>query len=465
MSDLLASGVWVLVAYAAVLAALGGWIGRRVQNSGGFFVADRNLGPVLLFATILAANLGAGTTVGAAGLGYRDGLSAWWWVGSAGIGTLLLAFVVGPRLWKVAKLQRLLTVGDFLEYRYGRPVRLVIAILLWFATLTIVSAQLIAMSEIVAAVSGSSRWVGVLLGGTVVLVYFRAGGLISTAWVNLVQLGVLLGGFLIAVPWALSAVGGWDAVASLGDSSEDYLAFLRGGASGWVYVPLLAPAFIVSPGLVQKAYGAANPRALRLGLGAAGVALLLFACVPVLFGMIARAHAPELATAEQALPHVFVAILPPALGLLGLAAVFSAEVSSADAGLFMLSTSLSKDLYQSVLRPSATDAEVLRAARRAAVVGAVLSMLLALVLESVVASLTVFYSILSVSLFVPVVAGVFVRRGGVTEALCAIGAGLAALGTVRLASPSEAAAWLDPMVVGLVVSALVFALLAFVRRK
>ena len=50
----------------------------------------------------MAANIGAGSTVGAAGLGYRDGLSAWWWVGSAAIGSLILAFPVGPRIRPIA---------------------------------------------------------------------------------------------------------------------------------------------------------------------------------------------------------------------------------------------------------------------------------------------------------------------------------------------------------------------------
>ena len=61
------ASLWGILAYAAGLIALGAWIGRRVDAAGSFFVADRKLGPVLLFATILAANLGAGTTVGAAG--------------------------------------------------------------------------------------------------------------------------------------------------------------------------------------------------------------------------------------------------------------------------------------------------------------------------------------------------------------------------------------------------------------
>src|SRR2546426_11786523 len=77
----------LLLAYSALLIALGLWIGRRVKSAGDFFVAGRGLGPGLIFATFVAANIGAGSTVGASALGYRDGLSAWWWVGSAGIGS------------------------------------------------------------------------------------------------------------------------------------------------------------------------------------------------------------------------------------------------------------------------------------------------------------------------------------------------------------------------------------------
>ncbi len=65
-----------LAAYLLALIALGLWIGRRVESSGTLFVAGRRLGPLLIFATVLAANIGAGSTVGAAGLGYRDGLAA-----------------------------------------------------------------------------------------------------------------------------------------------------------------------------------------------------------------------------------------------------------------------------------------------------------------------------------------------------------------------------------------------------
>jgi solute:Na+ symporter, SSS family len=68
----------VLVSYALALMALGLWIGRRVRVAGDFFVAGRRLGPGLLFSTMLAANIGAGSTVGATALGYANGISAWW---------------------------------------------------------------------------------------------------------------------------------------------------------------------------------------------------------------------------------------------------------------------------------------------------------------------------------------------------------------------------------------------------
>src|SRR3954463_15192010 len=85
----------LLVTYSLAQIALVVWIGRRVRTTSDFFVAGRSLGPGLLFSTMLAANIGAGSTVGAAALGYRDGLSAVWWVGAASIGSLVLALWVG----------------------------------------------------------------------------------------------------------------------------------------------------------------------------------------------------------------------------------------------------------------------------------------------------------------------------------------------------------------------------------
>ena len=92
----------VLSAYSAGLMALGLWIGRRVHSSSDFLVAGRQLGPGLIFSTMLAANIGAGSTVSATAQGYLQGVAAWWWVGSAAIGSTALAFWIGPAMRRVA---------------------------------------------------------------------------------------------------------------------------------------------------------------------------------------------------------------------------------------------------------------------------------------------------------------------------------------------------------------------------
>ena len=132
---------------------------------------------------------------------------------------------------------------------------------------------------------------------------------------------------------------------------------------------LTGPAFIISPGLIQKAYGAASARALRIGVALNALALMLFAFVPVLLGMVAQVALPGIEDPNLVLPTVLREQLPAWLGALALAAVFSTEVDTCDAILFMISTSASKDLYKRYLSPAASDAELLRVARIAAVIG------------------------------------------------------------------------------------------------
>lgn len=456
----------LLLAYSVGLILLGLWIGRLVKTSDKFFVAGRQLSPLLLFATLLAANIGAGSTVGAAGLGYRDGLSAWWWVGSAGIGSVILAFVVGPRIWSIATKHNLRTVGDYLDLRYGPAVRGVVASLLWIGTLSILAGQLIALAFVLEAVADIPKVFGCLIGGLVMTTYFTAGGLLTSAWVNLVQLVVLMAGFAIAIPFALSAVGGMGEVLRVSSEVDpSYLNFWRGGNSGWTYVGLLVPAFVISPGILQKVYGARDKNTVRWSVSLMAVVLLIFAVAPPLLGMIARVAHPGLVNHELALPTVLVHQLPLVLGSIGLAAIFSAEISSADAILFMLATSLSQDLYRRFLNPEASDAQVLAVSRGAAVMGGTLGVALAITLPSVISALSIFYAVLGVSLFVPVLVGIFTKKGGVPEALAAIAGGAAVLLFVHFQTEGQGFGVWRPALLGILGGAVCFALVLLARSR
>ena len=444
----------VLVIYAVALMGVGLWRGTRVGGTGGFFVAGRRLGPGLLFATVLASNIGAGSTVNAAALGYRDGLSAWWWVGSAGVGSILLAGWIGPRIRRLASRHDLRTVGDFLELRYGASVRAVVALLLWVGTVAILAGQLMAIGWVLNVVTGIDRWVGCALGGVVITVYFTAGGLLTAVWVNVVQLAVLVAGFIVVFPLAVNGAGGWTDVVAGTRDIPGYWNGWAGGGSGWFYLAMLGPSFVVSPGLLQKVYAARDDRAVRVGIGLNASALLVFAAAPVLLGMIARAVYPNLAHQDLALPTLLMDAVPPPVGALGLAALFSAEVSSADVILFMLATSLSQDLYRRFLKPSASDREVLRVARLAAIGGGGLGTLLAVLAESIADVLAFFYTLLSVSLFVPVVAGLYLRRVETPEALGAIAAGVSLATVVQITTSGAGLGGMTPAMWGLGAAAL-----------
>jgi SSS family solute:Na+ symporter len=446
----------LLIAYSFGVVGLGVWSARYVRTSSAFFVAGRSLGPGLIFASMLAANIGAGATVNVTGLAYRDGLSMWWWSGSAGLASLVLAFWVGPRIWALAKEHGFYTTGDFLEFRYGSAVRGIITSLVCFGSLWILAAQLIAGAAIINVLTGAPRWVGSVVGGAVMTIYFAAGGLLGTAWVNSVQLVVKLVGFVAALPFAIEAAGGLTAFSSptLPPTFTD-ITYSSGPGYGWTLLALTGPAFVISPGLIQKSYGAASARALTIGVGLNGVALMLFAFVPVLLGMAGRVALGPGISQDHVLPTVMTQLLPAWLGALGLAAVFSTEVDTSDAILFMISTSVSKDLYKRYLKPAATDAELLRVARLSAVVGGVLGVVLSIYLSTIVAAMTVFYSLLGVSLFVPVLGGLYLRRAGQPEALGAIAAGVITLLVVRF-EVAGSYPWIDPTLTGLIASAIVF---------
>jgi SSS family solute:Na+ symporter len=206
---------------------------------------------------------------------------------------------------------------------------------------------------------------------------------------------------------------------------------------------------------MQKAYGAVSERAVRIGIGVQAAALAMFAFAPALLGMAARATHPGLSNPNIVLPLVLVEQLPPWFSALALAAVFSAEVSACDAILFMLATSLSQDLYKRFLQPEADDREVLMVARLASVAGGAGAVVLALLLETVQSALAIFYALLGVSLLVPVVGGLYLRRAGAREALASIVAGNVTLLLVRFGPPRVFAS-VDGTVAGLAASAAAF---------
>ena len=105
---------------------------------------------------------------------------------------------------------------------------------------------------------------------------------------------------------------------------------------------------------------------------------------------------------------------------------------------YMLTTSLSQDLYKRFLDPVADERRVLAVARVTTVVAGALGTALAIVSPTVIGALTIFYTLLGVSLFVPILGGLYVPRAGTRHALVAMVLGVGTVLTVQISKIGRA---------------------------
>ncbi len=367
----------------------------------------------------------------------------------------------------MAKKHGLATLPDFLEFRYNKSVKALISVLFWCGALAILAAQIIAISTILNTVAGIPKWEGCVIGGTVAIVYCTAGGLMSSAFVNMFELAVTMSGLLLAVPFAIHSLGGWShvhelVVAHKGSEAAASPMFSMVGVGSkqlFAWIAFLVPSFMISPGLVQKVYGARDVKTVRLGVGLNSIGQALFAFVPPLLGLCAFAALPHLSDPELALPSAMKLLLPRWLGVWTLASIFSAELSATDAILFMLSTSLAVDLYKTFLNPGISQQKLLMVSRIASVCAGVVGILLATILPSIITAVSIFYVLMAVSLFVPVVAGLYSRRVLSSAALASILAAVITTVATIILTHGQGVWLFSPQAVGITTAALV--MLAF----
>ena len=417
----------VIALYAVLLIAVGVIISRRVKGADDFFVGGRKMAPFLLFITLVAPNIGAGSTVGVAGMGFTSGISAAWWIIASAVGTFILAFVIGPKIWEIAKNNGFYTLGDYLEYRYNRYFRGLISLMMAIGTLAIFAGQLMGIGWILSVVADIDKITSVLIAAVVVVLYFCAGGFLSAVYANLIEACVKLIGFIVAVPLILAFVGGFEGlhtkvVANMANATQSAAYFSFDGLGTTVimgFFLMLMPSFFLSPALIGKVYSARDKKTVRISTFFCGVVMLLFSIIPVILGMAAYAIAPDLPQRDLALPYVMKECMPFWASALALAAIFSAEISAADAVLYMITTSFTKDLYKSFINPTISDEKLIKGGRIVTVLAGIIGIGLAIVLPNVISALSIFYSLMSVSITAPLLFGLFTKRSSAFSAIFA----------------------------------------------
>ncbi|MCT8978777.1 sodium:solute symporter family protein [Clostridium sp. CX1] len=455
--------------YCIALIIISVVVSKFVKSGSDFIVAGRRFNSGLLFATLIGGNIGAGSTVGITGLAYTSGISAVWWMIMSGIGSLVLAFFVGPKVWELSVKYNLLTAGDFLDKRYSKKFKGVFSTMMAIGTLALFAGQLMGVAWILNVIADVPKTTGVIIGALVVTIYFAFGGIVSAAYVGILKLVVVLAGFIIAVPFALGHVGGFSGLhtmvsANLADvaKTNSYFSFFGLGATVIIgYFFMLTPSFFVSPGLVGIVFGSKDKSTIRKGTTYNAIVQFVFAFIPAILGMCTFAMFPHLTQQDLALPTAMKELLPTWVSAIALAAVFAAEISTADTVLYMLTTSFTNDIYKTFFKPKTTDIELLKLSRYVTFICGVLGVGMSLLLPNIITALSIFYTLMSVSLTAPLLFGIFSNRP--TAAAASVSAILGVAVTIILTFGIKVKLFgiLNAQTTGMIVSLIIMAIMMY----
>jgi high affinity choline transporter 7 len=225
----------------------------------------------------------------------------------------------------------------------------------------------------------------------------------SVAWTDIFQLGLVAIGLLAALPFALHGAGGLQAswlhyVAARPDGSS--VVPLHRSAGGLWSAPAIVSWWDVSLMLVfggipwncyfQRVLSCRTPDKARGHSILAGVMTIAFVVPPLLMGIAAFSYPwPPQTLARlqlhpaETLPLLFADAVPPAIGILGLAAIIGAVTSSFSSSILSAGSMVSWNGLKRLVWPSLTIVQMKRVIRASILLFGAAATLLALKVQSV----------------------------------------------------------------------------------
>jgi SSS family solute:Na+ symporter len=364
--------VVVITIYAVFIFGLAQWVSREKsghsKDTSDYFLASKALPWWAIGASLIAANISAEQIVGMSGSGYAIGLAiaSYEWMAA------LTLLIVGKFFLPIFLRNRIYTMPQFLEHRYGKTLPVIMAIF-WLALYVFVNLTSIIWLGSIAVnkVAGIDQDVALIALGGFALLYQLYGGLKAVALTDIVQVTLLVFGGLVVSYLTLDQVGGHHGVLAgfaalthevpghfnmILETSHPYFKDLPGISVlvGGMWIANLSY-WGFNQYIVQRALAARDLGEAQKGVVFAAYLKLLMPVIIVLPGIAAVVLAPNLAKPDEAYPTMM-RLLPP--GLLGLvfAALIAAVIASTASKINSIATIFTLDLYAK-LRGERTRAE------------------------------------------------------------------------------------------------------------
>jgi SSS family solute:Na+ symporter len=396
----------VIAAYLAFMLFIGWYVSKKTTSFDEFFIAGRTMTTPVLICTLVSTYYGIDVLFGTSELAYNEGIVAWFgYSRPTYLFFIIAAFGLAGRLRK----HNFRSLPDVLEWHYGKPAGVVAAVASFVYSLP--SLGLFGMGKVAQVILGVDPWVGGAVLGGVVLIYTLWGGLWAVALTDTIQFVLMCVTLAIAIPIVMSHVGGFDFVSA--QLPATYFQPL-GGVPVWLVAvyAMTGLSILVEPAFYQRIFAARSFREVRNALL---IGILMWSaydwCVTA-GGMLARAavHSGILAEGthpNEALLRIVVFALPAGLTGIFLAGVLAAEMSTIDSYCLVAGGNIVYDIYRPVFRPDADDETLSRLTKWGILLSWAVGFVLAFYFERLLALWVFMSTILTSTVFVPIMAGLF----------------------------------------------------------
>jgi len=421
----------VLFAYFIVVIGIGLYKGRGSKTMEGFAVGNRSIPWWAVLASILAAEISAATFLGVPNEGYA--LRNYTYAQLA-IGTILARIIVAFVFIKPYYDYRVVSIYEFLLVRFGKRTKNG-ASAVFLITRALASGTRLYVPAVILVLgyemfSGTKlepiQQVWIYIGALIFLtaataLYTALGGIKAVVWTDVIQACIMFGALAFTIGSLLHQIpGGWHGALpyltgprdlSFWDWHIDPRASFGGNVRGileteyTVWAAIFGATFLTmathgtDQDMVQRMLTAKDHVRSRLALICSGLADLPIVLCFITVGVLLWAHYHDPGKAH---PYAFYILheMPPGVRGLVIAGVFATAMGSLSTALNALATSFTEDWYLPYVRPEATPAQVVSAARKSTVFFSVLLV--------AIGSATAYAALIMKSLrVIPIVLGIF----------------------------------------------------------
>jgi SSS family transporter len=416
----------ILVVYFGLVLYIGYYFSKRVESSKGFFAAKGELGPAVVGFSYSATQISASSYLGvfgtAAVLGYNYIPSAFASAAAAWFAYIIIA----ERLRTVADRADVYTLPDIFELRFeSKFIRAVAAGIIIVGYIPFIVAQLKASANVFEVLLGTSYSFGVLLFGGLIVIYTTLGGAFAVAWSDFIQATIMILGFVILIPVAVNAAGGFATMnANFAAINPDLVTVSGLRPAIWVSCSVITWSFFQiggAPSAVVRFYMAKDMKTLRKAIA---YSLMLAVVIYMARGFLSPAAATlfDLSNIDSDLviPMLVDHLLPPIVGGIILCAALAAMMSSVDSVLLLCGSAAARDIYQKLINPNIDEKTQLKTARIVTLVIGVIAAVLALNPPASILWLVTFtFSLLASSYTFPLIASFWwpraTKAGGIAS--------------------------------------------------